>query len=101
MIVSGDALVYFGALKRVIGAAALALKPSGHLIFTLEDAGHDCPPAGYRVQPNGRYAHGQRYVADVLAEAGLEVVAIRPDILRNEAGRPVAGLVVTALNNRV
>jgi len=101
LIVSADTLVYFGALKRVTRAAAMALKGFGHLIFTLEDAGDDCPPAGYRIQPNGRYAHGPRYVADVIGGAGLKAVAIRRDILRKEAGKPVAGLVVTAKNIRV
>jgi predicted TPR repeat methyltransferase len=52
VIVSADTLVYFGALKRVIRAAAHALAPSGHLIFTLEDACEDCPPVGYRIQPH-------------------------------------------------
>jgi len=100
VIVSADTLVYFGALERVIRAAALALVPSGHLIFTLEDACEDCPPVGYRLQPHGRYAHGKDYVTKVLAEARLELVTIRSDILRSEAGRPVAGLVVTALSDQ-
>jgi len=100
VIVSADTLVYFGALERVIRAAALALVPSGHLIFTLEDACEDCPPVGYRLQPHGRYAHGKDYVTKVLAEARLELVTIRSDILRSVAGRPVAGLVVTALSDQ-
>jgi predicted TPR repeat methyltransferase len=100
VIVSADTLVYFGAFERVIRAAALALVPSGHLIFTLEDACEDCRPVGYRIQPHGRYAHGKDYVIKVLAEAGLGLVMIRSDILRSEAGRPVAGLAVTARSNR-
>lgn len=95
LIVSADTLVYFGALERVTAAAARALRPGGHLIFTLEEAQGAVPPAGYRLQAHGRYCHEREYVERALSAAGFRASIVRAE-LRMEAGAPVAGLAVTA-----
>jgi predicted TPR repeat methyltransferase len=95
-IVCADTLVYFGSLDEVLGAAGAALEPGGCLILSLEDAGGDGEPAGHLLRPHGRYAHERSYVGGVLAAAGFERVEIASEILRREAGKPVAGLLVTA-----
>jgi predicted TPR repeat methyltransferase len=97
VIVSADTLVYFGSLERIMRGAARALRSAGYLIFTVEDAGDESLGPGYRLQPNGRYIHTRDHVSRVLAEAGLAVRAIRSETLRKEAGKPVAGLLVSAL----
>ncbi|HET9316466.1 MAG TPA: hypothetical protein VFQ51_12805, partial [Vicinamibacteria bacterium] len=94
-IVSADTLCYFGRLDEVLAAASGALRPRGRLIFTVEQCGEDVG-AGYRLEPHGRYAHTEAYVRAALAVAGLEARSIAADALRNEVGRPVAGLVVVA-----
>lgn len=94
-IVSADTLCYFGRLDEVLAAASGALRPRGRLIFTVEQCGEDVG-AGYRLEPHGRYAHTEAYVRAALAGAGLEARSIAADALRNEVGRPVAGLVVDA-----
>jgi predicted TPR repeat methyltransferase len=95
VIVSADTLVYFGDLEGVLSAAAVALRPGGLLVFTLEHAVTADPPVDYRLEPHGRYSHSRAYVQRVLGEA-----ALRPEIveaeLRMEAGVPVAGLVIRA-----
>jgi predicted TPR repeat methyltransferase len=95
LIVSADTLVYFGALDRVATAAARALKPNGHLVFTLEALGDDGPGDGYCLETNGRYCHAREYVLRTLAAAGLRASIVGAE-LRMEAGAPVAGLAVTA-----
>jgi predicted TPR repeat methyltransferase len=89
VIVSADTLVYFGPLAPVVRAFASALRPSGRLVFTVEELDE----AGYSLAPSGRYRHAREYVEAVLTDEGL-----RPEIvsaeLRLEAGEPVAGLVV-------
>ena len=95
LIASADTLCYFGALERVLTAAAAALKPGGHLVFTLEDAGPEAGP-GFRLAPHGRYSHTKDYLDRCLAEAGLALRALDDDVLRKEGGKPVAGLVVLA-----
>lgn len=93
VMVSADTLVYFGDLQEFCDAAAGALSPSGLLVFTLEHAGDD--DVDYRLELHGRYSHGIGYVKRVLDRSGL-TAAVDTAELRNEAGAPVAGLVVRA-----
>jgi predicted TPR repeat methyltransferase len=94
VMVSADTLVYFGDLLEFCAAAAGALRRSGLLVFTLEHAvGED--NIDYRLELHGRYSHRLAYVKRVLTQSGLTTEAETAE-LRNEAGAPVAGLVVRA-----
>jgi predicted TPR repeat methyltransferase len=95
LIVSADALVYFGDLKNVLIAAADALRPSGLLVFTLEHAVGGQADLDYRLEFHGRYSHTPAYVERLLAAAGLKSEIAYAD-LRLESGAPVAGLVIRA-----
>jgi predicted TPR repeat methyltransferase len=92
LIVSADALVYFGDLEETIRAAAHALRPAGLVIFTLE---HLAGGTDHRLEMHGRYSHSRDYVERLLTAEGL-APAIAEAELRMEAGVPVAGLVVRA-----
>jgi predicted TPR repeat methyltransferase len=94
LIVSADALVYFGDLEGVVTAAADALRPNGLLVCTLEHAAGPAD-AGYRLEWHGRYSHGRAYVERLLVRCGLGPEIVHAD-LRMEAGKPVAGLVIRA-----
>jgi predicted TPR repeat methyltransferase len=96
VIVSADTLVYFGDLSAVIVAAAGALREGGILAFTVERLAADAAGRGYRLEEHGRYSHADGYVHLTLTAAGFTVIAIDPATPRNEAGAPVAGLVVIA-----
>ena len=93
LIVSADALVYFGDLEVVIAALAAALRPNGLAVFTLEHAVAD--GADYRLERHGRYSHARAYVERLLASCGLQSKIIQAE-LRTEAGAPVPGLVIRA-----
>jgi predicted TPR repeat methyltransferase len=92
-ILSADTLVYFGPLEAVASAAAIALRPGGRLIFTVEELNGADAGAGYAIGPSGRYRHGRQYVERVLTDACLRPETVSAE-LRLEAGDPVAGLVV-------
>jgi predicted TPR repeat methyltransferase len=98
VIVSADTLCYFGDLREVMAAAACSLRPGGHFIFTVERGGadDDAMAADYRLNPNGRYSHREADVRRVVSEAGLELLSVAREALRQEMGLPVPGLVVTA-----
>lgn len=94
LVVSADTLCYFGALDEVIAAAAGCLRPGGHLVFTLEECADAATP--FRLNPHGRYSHGQAYARACLQAAGLDLAALQRHALRTELGVPVAGLAIAA-----
>jgi predicted TPR repeat methyltransferase len=94
LIVSADTLCYFGPLHAVARAAVRALRPGGWLIFTVESVDEAAAPAGYRINPHGRYSHTRNYVLRALAAAGFADVSAEPAVLRMENQLPVDGLVV-------
>jgi predicted TPR repeat methyltransferase len=95
LVVSADTLVYFGALEEAMAGAAGALRPGGHLLFTVERSEDGDAPAGYRIHPHGRYSHTESYLRRVLPDAGLQVLSVTAVQLRKEAGQWVAGSLVT------
>jgi predicted TPR repeat methyltransferase len=95
VIVSADTLVYFGALREVMTAAAGALRPGGLFLFTVEEANDPGLSADVCIRHHGRYAHTRVYIERVLADAGLRADIVRAE-LRMESGAPVAGLAVRA-----
>lgn len=98
VIVSADTLCYFGDLQEVMTAVASAVRPGGFFIFTVERAkeSKDTMPAGFRINPAGRYCHQESYVRRAVAEAGMKLRSVVQGTLRQEMGSPVSGLVVTA-----
>ncbi|MHC4471150.1 MAG: class I SAM-dependent DNA methyltransferase, partial [Planctomycetota bacterium] len=94
-IVAADTFNYFGPLEELFAAAALALRPSGVMVFTLEhlETEGDVP---HRLIPQGRYRHTEGYVRATLGEAGFAITSITRGVLRKEAERPVTGLLIAA-----
>ena len=109
-IISTDTLIYFGNLLPVLQHARQALKHHGQLIFTLEEdqlaqtSVDSIQPQlpNYRLQPNGRYVHRADQVTSWLQQVGFGEIQITREVLREEAGRPVRGLLIhcTSLSNR-
>ena len=96
LIVSADTLCYFGALGEVAAAAAAALLPGGHLVFTLEETADAVTAPQFRLNPHGRYSHTEAYARQVLEQAGMTVLEVRREVLRTELEKPVAGLAIAA-----
>ena len=95
LVVSADALVYFGDLKEVIEVVARALRPNGLFAFTLEHSAGDGDQVDYRLEVHGRYSHSRTYVEKLLMASGLKPTIVQA-ALRMEAGAPVSGLVIRA-----
>jgi len=56
----------------------------------------DAAPAGYRLNPSGRYSHSPPYVDAALRRAGLAPSLAEAAVLRKEGGEDVPGLLVAA-----
>ncbi len=95
VLICADTLCYFGELQQALTAAAAALKPGGHLVFTVEGS-TAADGAPYSLQPHGRYAHHRGYVKRLLAQVGLRELTLREEQLRMEGGQPVMGWLVAA-----
>ena len=94
-LICADTFCYFGELGEAMKVAAAALKPGGHLVFTVE-ASKSEEGTPHQLQPHGRYAHHRDYVERVLAEARLHKLVLREEQLRMEAGKAVIGWLVAA-----
>lgn len=95
VIACADTLCYFGPLDAVCLAAGGALKSPGCFLFTTEALIEEAP-LGFELRPTGRYAHGHDYILHTLSAAGFASVRIEPVVLRQEAGQPMSGWLVTA-----
>jgi predicted TPR repeat methyltransferase len=95
LIISADTLVYFGAIEEALAAAAGALNTGGVMAFTLEAEPAESAEK-FRLHASGRYSHGALYVREGLKTAGFEIVSFEPGVLRQEAGKDVAGHVIVA-----
>ena len=98
--VSADTLCYFGALDDVLAAAAAALRPGAALVLTVEASAGAAADSDFHLHPHGRYSHREAYLRRALAGAGLALARLEQVTLRQEAKRPVAGLLVGAVKPR-
>ena len=98
IIVAADVFCYFGDLAEPFRHAFACLEPGGVLVCSLETAalpaeGGPSDGLGWELGARGRYRHGAAYVAQAAQAAGLRLHSLIPEILRQEAGTPVTGLV--------
>lgn len=92
LAVAADVFCYFGDLDSVFAAAAVALRPGGWLLFTVEAGAAE----RYALRPSGRYVHAQGYVTQALEQAGFEAVERESVVLRRENDAAVEGFAVGA-----
>ena len=92
-VVAADVFIYVGALDDVFAGVRRVLVPGGVFAFSVER-----PDDDYATEPvlqtSLRYQHGERLVRALAARHGLRVDAVVEATLREEQGRPVAGLCV-------
>lgn len=101
LLVAADVLVYIGDLQPLMQAAAAAAQPGAVLCFSTEQLQEDADgpvgssaaaeQQGYAVQLTGRYVHSQRYLREVAAATGWQVVAMSTATLRKNGKQPVIG----------
>ncbi|TCZ51095.1 tetratricopeptide repeat protein [Roseicella aquatilis] len=93
LITAADVFCYLGELREVLALCRERLAPEGLLLFSLERA---APGTGWRLGPEGRYAHAPDHVAACLEQAGLHLLEACEEDLRLGEHGPVPGLLVAA-----
>jgi len=96
LVLAADVFVYVNDLAPVLADITRVLAPRGVVAFTVETHFD----AGVTLLPTLRFAHGELYLRDAVAVAGLELLALEQAAIRTEKGTPVAGLVVVAISAR-
>ncbi|MGI3168750.1 methyltransferase [Pseudooceanicola sp. C21-150M6] len=96
LITAADVFAYLGALERIVGWVASALKPGGTFAFTVEaHAGRQA----YVLRESRRYAHARGPLEALLDGAGFDA-RIECRVLRKDRGAEIAGYCVTAVRRR-
>ncbi len=94
LIYSSDVFVYFGNLDTIISSASSNLVCGGIIAFSVERLEDN--DMGYRLFPNGRYAHSRTYIQDCLMRHGLQLIKETKSDIRKQSGNPVKGLLIVA-----
>ncbi|MCS6931607.1 MAG: methyltransferase domain-containing protein, partial [Acetobacteraceae bacterium] len=92
LVAAADVLNYLGDLTEALAGIAAALRPGGHAAFSIESG--DAP--GFALGEGLRYRHAPAEVAARVEAAGLRLLAQEAATLRQEKGRPVAGVLFAA-----
>lgn len=93
LVSAADVLMYLGDLAEIFPSAARLAKPGGLFAFSVEDGGAGDVPL---LRPSLRYAHPQVFIRRRLEENGFAVMAMEKSVIRQDAGKPVQGLLFLA-----
>ncbi|MDF1792921.1 MAG: methyltransferase domain-containing protein [Thalassobaculaceae bacterium] len=96
-IIAGDVLNYVGGLENVMTGISMALRSGGRAVLTVEalDSTGGAEGEVMRLLPTLRYGHSAAYVRAMAADARLVVLDQRTEMLRLEAGEPLASHIFT------
>jgi predicted TPR repeat methyltransferase len=93
LIVAADVFMYLGELERVTATVAGLLAPGGLFAFSVERLAGE---GGFALLPSRRYAHSEPYVRRLLAGSGLDVLWLEEQVIRQDRGEPIVGLIAVA-----
>ena len=93
LVAAADVMMYLGSLETVMPLVSALLEPSGFFAFSVEDAGDE---DGFVLRESLRYAHSKSYVTGLLERAGYSLIEIRKTTIRNDAGKPLSGILFLA-----
>jgi predicted TPR repeat methyltransferase len=92
LVLAADVFVYVNDLGSILAGIARVLAPGGVVAFTVETHSG----AGVALLPTLRFAHGEVYLREAVAGAGLQLLSLEPAAIRTEKSAPIAGLVIIA-----
>lgn len=89
LVTAADVLMYLGNLESVFAIIEDLAASGADIAFSVEDAGDS---GGFHLAPSLRYAHSEAYVRQLAARHGLEILKIIKTVIREDGGKPVAGI---------
>ena len=92
LVIAADVFAYVADVADVCAAVKRVLAPGGLFAFTVETHDGDGAIVGAKM----RYAHGEPFIRDAIANAGLTLVELTRASSRTENRVPVPGLLVVA-----
>ena len=88
LFVAADVLIYIGNLSPVFNGLRRCCRPGARFVFSTEQS---TAPAGYALQPNGRYVHSAGYIARLAAHNGARVESVCKTVIRRHEDQDVPG----------
>jgi len=92
LVLAADVFPYIGDLSPVFGAVHKVLDGGGVFCFSSELAAEGGP--GFELRPGLRYVHSERYLRELSADVGFEVVKLHRQPVRQEQRHAIEGLYV-------
>ncbi|MEL7465888.1 MAG: methyltransferase domain-containing protein [Pseudomonadota bacterium] len=97
LIAATDVLPYLGDAAPFFHAVARRAAYGGVFTFSTETLPAEAfSEDGWRVTPHHRFAHDPEYIAEVLADAGFDMLDQVDIVVRREQGAPIRGHLFTA-----
>jgi predicted TPR repeat methyltransferase len=98
VVVATDVFIYVGKMDEVVAQAQRLLAPGGVFAFSVEDLAQSQPSPseadqlrGYRLEPSGRYSHGEAYLRQLAEHHGFELLTHVPLVIRKDKAHDIRG----------
>ena len=92
LVMATDVFVYIGDLKPTFEATHAAMQAGGIFCFSAEAAKDEAQD--FELLPSLRYAHSERYLRQLAAAHGFDVVLLRREPIREDQRKPIMGFLV-------
>jgi predicted TPR repeat methyltransferase len=94
LVLSADVVPYLGDLAPLYAGVRRVIEPGGVFCFSAERGDDDGPPPPFALRATMRYAHREDYLRDLATRHDFAIAAIVQQVLREDQGRPIDGLIV-------
>jgi predicted TPR repeat methyltransferase len=89
LIAAADVFIYLGNLETVFANVKMLAAPGAIFAFSVEEG---AAGEGATLGPSLRYAHSEEYIVAICVRYALTIVRSERSVIRNDAGKPVRGM---------
>lgn len=88
LFIAADVLIYLGDLQPIFASINKCSSFPAHFVFSTETMAGE----SFELTDTGRFRHSQAYVRHIASQNNFEIIAHRPEIIRQEKLGPVPGV---------